>query len=190
MAAQISYLYKCCPACGGRARAEAKLPLAHANKPETFNLDDLAHIVETQTIGFLLALVELLPYKIFICQKCGHEFQMQSRAAKELVHSMLVAMQPVAAATSPMQRTRKRTVLPLPRPESLPGAEAIPAPIPAVVSRPAPAGPARRKPQVTDKPAPEKLPPDKMPPDKMPPDWEPYHLDSDMDAIFDQFKEE
>jgi hypothetical protein len=29
-----------------------------------------------------------------------------------------------------------------------------------------------------------------MPPDKMPPDWEPYHLDSDMDAIFDQFKEE
>lgn len=177
MPAQVSYLYKYCPACGGRARAEAKLPLAHAQRPEEFNLDDLGNLVEKQTIGFLLALVELLPYKIFICRKCGHEFQLQNRAAKELVHGMLSAMQPVAAAPSPAQAARRRHPLRLPPPE------AAPAPAP----RAKPVRPAR---PVAPKRAPVAEPP---PPPAQPsqaPDWEPYHLDNDMDDIFDQFREE
>jgi hypothetical protein len=123
--------------------------------------------------------VELLPYKIFICQKCGHEFQMQSRAAKDLVHSMLAAMQPVAAAPSPAQQARQRFTVRLPSPEARPVATPIPRPAqpaaPAVQPRSALAAPniAAPPPQVTT-----------------PPDWEPYHLDNDMDNLFDQFKEE
>lgn len=167
MATQLSYLYKCCPACGGRARAEARLPLAHASRPEEFNLDNLGALVEKQTIGFLLALVELLPYKIFTCRKCGHEFQMQNRAAKDLVHSMLAAMQPVAAAPAPDKR---RVTVRLPTPAVAPvraeagGADAMPSPPP--VQR-QPAAP-HRQPAAAD--------------------WEPYHLDGDKDPLFDQFK--
>ena len=177
MPAQVSYLYKYCPACGSRARAEAKLPLAHAQRPEEFDLDDLGGLVEKQTIGFLLALVELLPYKIFTCRKCGHEFQLQNRAAKELVHSMLASMQPVAAAPSPAQAARRRHQVRLPPPE------AAPAPVQrARQVRPSPPVQPKRQPVI------ESPPPAVEP--THPPDWEPYHLDTDMDDIFDQFREE
>jgi len=177
MAAQVSYLYKYCPACGGRARAEAKLPLAHAQRPEEFDLDDLGTLVEKQTIGFLLALVELLPYKIFTCRKCGHEFQLQNRAAKELVHGMLSSMQPVAAAPSPAQAARRRHQVRLPPPEAMP----VQAPRAKPVRPAPPAAPKRQ-------PAPQVAAPSVQP--AHPPDWEPYHLDNDMDDIFDQFREE
>lgn len=171
MPVQVSYLYKCCPACGGRARAEAKLPQAHAQRPEEFNLDDLGALVEQQTLSFLLALVELLPYKIFICRKCSHEFQLQNRAAKELVHSMLVAMQPVAAAISPAQQARGRPTIRLPLPEAMPSQAVVSgAPRPAVEA-----------PRVASPQTKETTPPS---------DWEPYHLDGDMDNIFDQFTAE
>lgn len=176
---QVSYLFKCCPACGGRARAEAKLPHAHAQRPEQFNLDDLGALVEHQTLSFLLALVELLPYKNFTCRKCGHEFQLQNRAAKDLVHSMLAAMQPVAAAVSPAQKARSRHTVRLPLPEAMPVEAAVPRP-------PQPAAPAQSRPVAK---TPGVMPPPQV--EETPSsDWEPYHLDGDMDDIFDQFTEE
>jgi hypothetical protein len=177
MPAQVSYLYKYCPACGGRARAEAKLPLAHAQRPEEYNLDDLGTLVERQTIGFLLALVELLPYKVFTCRKCGHEFQLQNRAAKDLVYSMLAAMQPVAAALSPAQAARRRQTVRLPPPGAMPAPVTRAKPVrPAASTRP-------KRPPAPQVPVPPVQP-------THPPDWEPYHLDNDMDDIFDQFTEE
>jgi hypothetical protein len=175
MAARVSYLYKCCPACGGRARAEAKMPPAHARRPEEYDLDDLGGLVERQTIGFLLALVELLPYKNFTCRKCGNEFQLQNRAAKDLVHAMLAAMQPVASAPSPAQATRQRFTVRLPPPDAPPAPAQRARPV-----RPAPPATPQRQPAVeAPPPAPAQAP-----------DWEPYHLDGEMDQIFDQFKEE
>jgi hypothetical protein len=88
-------LSKTCPFCGARSKAEAKMP-ASANMPAVeFNLDDLGTLVQQQSLSQLLALVELLPYKTFSCRKCGSEFRLESRSAKELVGALLGSLQPV-----------------------------------------------------------------------------------------------
>lgn len=88
-------LSKSCPVCGGRGHAEAKLPVPSSTKLVEFDLDRLAALVEGQSLSLLLALVELLPYKLFSCAKCGTEFKLESHAAKDLVRAMLDSMQPV-----------------------------------------------------------------------------------------------
>lgn len=91
-------LSKTCPYCGARSKAEAKLPVP-ANVPAVeFNLDNLGVLIQKQSLSLLLALVELLPYKTFACVKCGNEFRLQNRAAKELVGAMLSSMQPAPAS--------------------------------------------------------------------------------------------
>ena len=94
-------LSKTCPYCGARSKAEAKIPVP-ANLPAAeFNLDDLAGLVQKQSLSQLLALVELLPYKTFTCVKCGAEFRLESRSARDLVGSMLGSMQPAPPHLAP-----------------------------------------------------------------------------------------
>lgn len=94
-------LSKTCPYCGARSVAEAKLPMP-ANAPGMeFDLDDLAGLVQRQSLSLLLALVELLPYKTFACRKCGNEFRLESRAARDLVGAMLGSMQPAPPRKPP-----------------------------------------------------------------------------------------
>lgn len=105
-------LTKTCPYCGGRSHAEAKLPVP-ANIPGMeFNLDNLAVLVEKQSLSLLLALVELLPYKTFVCRKCHGEFRMHSGSTKEMVHAMLSSMRPITQQTA----KPKRAAVPRPRP--------------------------------------------------------------------------
>jgi hypothetical protein len=90
-------LSKTCPACGARSKAEAKMPVS-ANLPGVeFNLDHLGQLVQKLSLSELLALIELLPYKNFVCTKCQAEFRMESRTAKELAGAMLTSMLPVRA---------------------------------------------------------------------------------------------
>jgi hypothetical protein len=99
-------LSKTCPFCGARSKAEAQMP-SPANAPAVeFNLDNLAALVQKQSLSQLLALVELLPYKTFACVKCGSEFRLESRSTKELVGSMLSCMQPVIPKTPTRPRPR------------------------------------------------------------------------------------
>lgn len=94
-------LSKTCPYCGARSKAEAKIPVP-ANLPAAeFNLDDLGALVEKQSLSQLLALVELLPYKTFACVKCGAEFRLESRSARDLVGAMLGSMQPAPPHRAP-----------------------------------------------------------------------------------------
>jgi hypothetical protein len=94
-------LRKTCPYCGGPSYAEAKLPVASNLAAVEYNLDDLGALVENQSLSMLLALVELLPYKTFVCRKCHNEFRMESRTGKELVRSMLANMKPVIPEVRP-----------------------------------------------------------------------------------------
>lgn len=101
-------LSKTCPYCGARSKAEAKLPVP-ANMPAVeFNLDNLGALIQKQSLSLLLALVELLPYKTFACRKCGHEFRLESRTARELVGAMLGSMQPAPAIKPPAPAPRAR----------------------------------------------------------------------------------
>lgn len=101
MRTRPALLRKTCPFCGGGSYAEAKLPVP-ANLPAVeYNLDELATLVEKESIGLLLALVELLPYKNFTCRKCQREFMLESRSAKELARAMLASMKPVIQNVEP-----------------------------------------------------------------------------------------
>ena len=107
-------LSKTCPYCGARSIAEAKLPTpTNITASVEYNLDNLGALVEAQSLNALLALVELLPYKTFVCRKCQGEFRLESTSTKELVHAMLTSLQPVIPA-------RKPTQPPLPRRRSAP----------------------------------------------------------------------
>ncbi|MFA5083452.1 MAG: hypothetical protein WC474_12955 [Hydrogenophilaceae bacterium] len=119
-------LSKTCPYCGARSKAEAKIP-APANLPAAeINLDDLGALVEKQSLSQLLALVELLPYKTFACVKCGSEFRLESRSARDLVGAMLGSMQPAPPRKAPAAAPRSRTsAKPLP-PPAQPSAGAAP----------------------------------------------------------------
>lgn len=167
MRARTVGLVKRCPACGGRAYAEAKLPLNSSLQPLDFNLDDIAGLVERQSLGLLLALIELLPYKNFECTACRYEFRLENRTAKTMVRAMLDGLQPVAPdAPAPRRRST-----PLPVTPDHPDRPAAPTPAP----RPRPAAP--------------RIPAPSIPPPTPAPEWEPYHLESDMDTLFDQFKD-
>lgn len=89
-------LRKRCPRCGDAAQAQAKLPGFPGPRANLFDLDDLPHLAARHSLGMLLALVELLPYKQFVCQRCGYAFRLRNEAAKEMVVSMLAALRPVA----------------------------------------------------------------------------------------------
>lgn len=113
MRTRPTVLSKTCPYCGARSQAEAKLPVP-ANMPAVeYDLDNLGALVQRQSLSLLLALVELLPYKTFACVKCGSEFRLQSRAAKELVGAMLKSMQPAPVVPGLRARVPSR---PAPQP--------------------------------------------------------------------------
>lgn len=163
-----------CPVCGGRSHADAKLPLSQGIRTLELNLDEPAHLVETLSLHLLLALVELLPYKQFACQRCGHEFKLTNQTTRSMVYSLLTSMEPVAAAKPP----------PLPSDKAKPATKARPASEPALGEPVAPA------PRPRPKTAPKPTGPAAPAPKRGGPDWTPYHLDQGMDALFDQFKEE
>jgi hypothetical protein len=101
MRARSIHLSRTCPVCGGRGTAEAKLPMSAHRKAPEFDLDDMAGLVKSQSLSLLLALVELLPYKLFACVACATEFRMESQSTKELVQAMLTSMQPVLPKAKP-----------------------------------------------------------------------------------------
>lgn len=179
MRPQHVLLSRRCPVCGGRSGAEGKLPLSQGIRTLELNLDEPALLVETLSLHLLLALVELLPYKQFLCGRCGHEFRMASQTTREMLYAMLTSMQPVTA----------------PPPPSSQPINARPA---SVKRRPAGATGKLLPGMVTGKSTPDTVKArsvaavPKKPVEPLPgsPDWTPYHLDSDMDALFDQFKEE
>ncbi len=98
-------LTKICPSCGGLGHSEAKLPMSANRAPPVFNLDDMDGLVSSQGLSLLLALVELLPYKLFTCGRCQTEFKMESQSTKELVQAMLMSMRPVVPAAKPARRS-------------------------------------------------------------------------------------
>ncbi len=93
---RCALLRKSCPACGGTAAAEAKLPLSAGSRPAELDLDDPAGLAARLGLGELLALVELVPYKRFECRACGHGFRLANQTAKDMALAMLGALQPVA----------------------------------------------------------------------------------------------
>jgi hypothetical protein len=113
-------LSKTCPSCGARSKAEAKMPVS-ANLPGVeFNLDNLGLLVQKLSLSELLALIELLPYKNFVCTKCHAEFRMESRSAKDLAGAMLTSMQPVRAQAPAAAKLRAAPAKPL-APPAAPG---------------------------------------------------------------------
>lgn len=94
-------LGKICPVCGSTAYAEAKLPTPASTPAVKFDLDHPATLVEGQSLSLLLALVELLPYKLFYCARCGAEFKLESPVSRGLVRAMLDSMSPVLPAGRP-----------------------------------------------------------------------------------------
>jgi hypothetical protein len=103
------------------------------------NLDDLDTLVQKQTLGQLLALVELLPYKMFTCDKCGSAFRLESLSAKELVGSMLRSLQPVLPHTPTKNKPPPR---PLSGGRPLVPPPQTPPPAPSPASPPPPEPPA------------------------------------------------
>lgn len=109
------------------ARAEGKIAGFPGPRPPVFDLDDLGRLAARHSLGMLLALVELLPYKQFECQHCGYSFRLTNATAKDMVVAMLAALQPVAS-----ERLRpspgKRPVVPparsMPKRLSAPGSSA------------------------------------------------------------------
>jgi|GEM_PF-2567088 len=169
-----------CPACGGRGHAEARLPVGSAARPGELDLDDPRGLTDRLTLGTLLALVEALPYKMFTCQRCRHEFRMENRSSKEQLFSMLSAMQPVAA--TPPEKRRRSARLPVATPA--PVRATAPGTVVTPHSRPIPErAAAPNRPESIPRPAPAA--PEHVTEAE---DWEPYHLDHDLDALFDQFE--
>lgn len=95
---RYALLIKGCPACGGTASAEAKLPLSAGSRTVELDLDNLADLAARLSLGQLLAVVELVPYKQFDCKACGHSFRLANQTAKDMALAMLGALQPVARA--------------------------------------------------------------------------------------------
>lgn len=125
MAARTVQLRKVCPRCGDGARAEGKLPGFPGPRPVVYDLDDLPRLAARHSLGTLLALVELLPYKQFHCPRCGHAFRLENAAAKEMAVGMLAALRPVSEdhprpARRPRQPARAR-----PKPPPVPQPAAI-----------------------------------------------------------------
>jgi hypothetical protein len=178
MRAQSVLISRRCPACGGRGEAEGKMPLSQGMRTMELNLDEPARLVEMLSMHLLLALVELIPYKQFTCQRCGHEFKLASQTSRDMLYAMLVSMQPIEApvpvAKAPVNARGPNTRAP---------ATAKTKSMPAALTHQALAPP---KSKARAAPPARKQPVEQVPP----PDWKPYHLDSDMDALFDQFKEE
>jgi hypothetical protein len=117
MRTRPTLLRKTCPLCGGPSYAEAKLPISSSVPVVEYNLDDLGALVEKQSLSLLLALVELLPYKTFVCRKCRGEFRMENQAAKEMARAMLATMKPVIPEAKPKRASPAR---PAARPTSAP----------------------------------------------------------------------
>lgn len=95
-------------------------------RPPVFDLDDLGRLAQRHSLGMLLALVELLPYKQFECTHCGHGFRLTNETAKDMVVAMLAALRPVASARlRPTPRTRLTVTptRPVPKRLSAPPAE-------------------------------------------------------------------
>lgn len=92
----FSILRKACPVCGSTAQAEAQLPISAGINPTEVDLDRPHRLDAQMSMGQLLALVELIPYKQFHCASCGHDFKLASQIAKGLVLEMVGSMQPVA----------------------------------------------------------------------------------------------
>lgn len=88
-------LLKRCPQCGGHAEAEAKLNLGGQIAPCVLDLDRPLELADRLGLSQLLALVEVIPYKQFVCTACGHGFKLANRTGKDMVLSMLASMQPV-----------------------------------------------------------------------------------------------
>lgn len=172
MRAHEVLLIRRCPVCGGRGEAIGKIPLSQGIRTVELNLDQPARLVEELSLHLLLALVELLPYKQFECRRCGHEYRLASQGSRALLYEMLVAMRPVDANPPGAQAKTGRS--PQARPKQPKVAEAPLAATPAPRAQP--------RPQPTQAPATAK-------PQETPPDWTPYHLDTDLDELFDQFKD-
>ncbi len=97
-------------------------------RPSVFDLDDLGRLAAQHSLGMLLALVELLPYKLFECTRCGYRFRLTNETAKDMAVAMLAALQPVAGERlRPPPRTRLTIppARPVPKPPSVP-ADAMP----------------------------------------------------------------
>ncbi len=108
MATRVIHLRRHCPRCGSMARAEGKLPGFPGPRPPVFDLDDLGRLAARHSLGMLLALVELLPYKQFECTRCGYSFRLTNETAKDMVVAMLAALKPVASERlRPLPRTRR-----------------------------------------------------------------------------------
>ncbi len=123
MAMRAIQLRKVCPRCGDGARAEGKLPGFPGPRPTVYDLDDLPRLAARHSLGTLLALVELLPYKQFHCPRCGHSFRLENAAAKEMALGMLAALRPVSEDhPRPARRTRQPARA---RPKPLPQSPAI-----------------------------------------------------------------
>ncbi len=180
MRTQNTRLSRRCPACGGRGHAEARLPVGSAARPGELDLDDPRGLTERLSLGTLLALVEALPYKMFICQRCRHEFRMENRSSKEQLFSMLTAMQPVAATPPEKRRRPARLPVATPAPVSATAPSTVVTPQP----RPAPARTAA-PPRSVSPPRPAPAAPEHVTEAE---DWEPYRLDHDLDSLFDQFE--
>lgn len=132
MATRAVQLRKVCPRCGDGARAEGKLPGFPGPRPSVYDLDDLPRLAARHSLGTLLALVELLPYKQFHCFRCGHSFRLENAAAKEMALGMLAALRPVSEDhPRPARRTRPHTTA---RPAMPPKTPPPPAPLPAHAS--------------------------------------------------------
>lgn len=111
MGARVIHLHRHCPRCGGLARAEGKMPGFPGPRPPVFDLDDLGRLAARHSLGMLLALVELLPYKQFECPRCGYTFRLTNATAKDMVLSMLAALEPVASERlRPSPRPRMGTM--------------------------------------------------------------------------------
>lgn len=93
-------LRKACPACGAEATAEARLPISAGIRPAEIDIDQPAMVGEQLGVGQMLALIEVIPYKLFRCRNCKHEFKLASQVAKSLLVGLLGSMQPVAPTTS------------------------------------------------------------------------------------------
>ena len=89
-------LRKACPACGAEALAEARLPISAGVRPAELDIDQPGVIGEQLGVGQMLALIEVIPYKLFRCRNCKHEFKLASQVAKSLLIGLLGSMQPVA----------------------------------------------------------------------------------------------
>lgn len=115
MATRVIHLRRHCPRCGGMARAEGKIAGFPGPRPPVFDLDDLGRLAARHSLGMLLALVELLPYKQFECTRCGYSFRLTNATAKDMAVSMLAALEPVASERL-RPPPRKRLTVPPARP--------------------------------------------------------------------------